>query len=287
MAMEHNTSPKKQSDHDSSVAPATPSASPNVGPAVVEGDVVEIVRENTVLNFPPAISAPSLSWPLAFLAGSFMVASSIFYLAFRMGPASPSAPDLGNLDDAGLSANLPAIGDRDVILGDPNAPVALIEYGDYQCPFCGRFFTESQPQIVKDYVQTGKVKMVYRDIAFLGPDSKVAAQAAECAKDQGKFWPYHNALYSAEIADGVEHNGNLDRTLFLKLANDLKLNTSDFAQCFDEKKYEAYVAQQSKAAGAVGVNSTPTVFINGRQVVGAQPYIDFQEIIEEELAKKS
>jgi protein-disulfide isomerase len=114
----------------------------------------------------------------------------------------------------------------DVVLGDPNAKVTLVEYGDYQCPFCGRFFSEVEPLIRQNYIQTGKVNMIFRNFEFLGPESEASAEASECAKDQGKFWEYHDALYSAKVADtaGGENDGSLNRDLFLKIANNLGLN---------------------------------------------------------------
>jgi protein-disulfide isomerase len=116
------------------------------------------------------------------------------------------------------------LGARDVILGDPNAPVTFIEYGDYQCPFCARFFTDVEPLIRDQYVKTGKVKIIFRSYPFLGAESTAAAEAAECAKDQGKFWEYHDALYTAESQDGHENNGSMTRDLFLTLAQNLKLD---------------------------------------------------------------
>jgi protein-disulfide isomerase len=118
----------------------------------------------------------------------------------------------------------PPIDASDVILGDPNAPVTVIEYGDYQCPFCARFYTDIEPLIRDQYIKTGKVKMVFRNYPFLGPESTAAAEAVECAKDQGKYWEFHDALYAAEAIDGREHNNNLNRELFLTIAQDLKLN---------------------------------------------------------------
>ncbi len=115
------------------------------------------------------------------------------------------------------------LSDRDVILGDPNAPVTIIEYGDYQCPFCARFYTDVEQFIRDEYIASGKVKMVFRNYAFLGPESVAAAEAAECAKDQGKFWEYHDQLYEAENKDGREHNGNLAKDLFVQISEELGL----------------------------------------------------------------
>jgi protein-disulfide isomerase len=172
---------------------------------------------------------------------------------------------------------------RDVVLGDPKAPVAFIEYGDYQCPFCGRVFTQVEPQLREEFIKTGEVKMVYRNFAFLGPESFAAAEAAECAKDQKQYWAYHDALFAVETVDNRENNGNLNRELFLKLAQDLNLDAAEFAECFDGKKYASLVQEDSQSARQVGVNSTPTVYINGELVRGALPYEQFKAIIERAL----
>ncbi len=178
------------------------------------------------------------------------------------------------------------IGD-DVILGDPDAPVTIIEFSDYQCPFCGKFFQEAEPLIRKNYVETGKAKMVLKDLAFLGPESKAAAQAAECAKDQSKYWQYHDALFEAEIKDNKENNGNLDRNLFEKIASDLKMNTKEFLSCFDSKKYANEVENDIKEAqSAMERTSTPTIFINDKMIQGAYPYATFSQAIDEALNKK-
>jgi protein-disulfide isomerase len=116
-----------------------------------------------------------------------------------------------------------ALTDRDVILGDANAPVTVIEYGDYQCPFCELFYAKVQPLIKQQYVDTGKVKFVFRDFPFLGQESFDAGAAVECAKDAGKFWEYHDALYASKTEDaqkygGGENDGFLNRDMFLNLA---------------------------------------------------------------------
>lgn len=129
-----------------------------------------------------------------------------------------------NVMDGTKVQNVPAPSADDVILGDSNAPVTVIEYGDYQCPFCARFFIDVEPLIRQKYIETGKVKMIFRNYAFLGPESPAAAEAAECAKDQGQYWAYHDALYAAEHQDGQERNGNLNKDLFETIAQSLKLN---------------------------------------------------------------
>jgi protein-disulfide isomerase len=180
----------------------------------------------------------------------------------------------------------PAILATDVILGNPNAPVTLFEFADYQCPFCAKFHVESSPQIRDNYIKSGKVKMVYRDFTFLGPESIEAAKAARCAQDQGKFWEYHDALYDVEHKDAQENSGNLTKALFLQLAGNLKLNTSQFTSCLDTNKYADFVEKERTDAANYGVNSTPTLFVNGTKIVGAQPYSVFQAAFDSVLKKQ-
>jgi protein-disulfide isomerase len=162
------------------------------------------------------------------------------------------------------------LGSRDAILGNANAPVTIVEYGDYQCPFCTRYFSTIQPQIVSDYINTGKAKMVFRDFAFLGPESTIAANAAQCAEDQNKLWAYHDALYTAKIQDeakgGSEDDGFYTPALFVKLAGQVGLNIPTFTSCVNGNSDASVVASEISAAQAAGVNSTPVTFVNGVEV---------------------
>ncbi|MEK7608665.1 MAG: DsbA family protein [Patescibacteria group bacterium] len=173
----------------------------------------------------------------------------------------------------------------DVVLGNAKAKVTIIEYGDYQCPYCAKFFAEVEPAIKEKYVKTGKAKFIFRSFQFLGPESGVAAEAVSCAQDQGKFWEYHDAIFTEEYRDGQEHNGNLNRELFLKLAESLGLNKEQFSSCVDEKKYATKVGEDRTRAGAVGVDSTPTTFVNGVMVKGAVPIDQISAVIDAELKK--
>jgi protein-disulfide isomerase len=123
-------------------------------------------------------------------------------------------------------------------------------------------------------------------MAFLGPESVEAAEASECAKDQGKFWAFHDALFVAEIADGQEHNGNLNRALFVKLAGDVGLEVGAFGKCYDDNKYADVVAQETAGARGAGVNATPTVFVGEQMIQGAQPFAVFQAAIDSALAAR-
>lgn len=197
---------------------------------------------------------------------------------------------LKNLDGAANSANnlnqnpQPAVSlkltGEDVVLGNASAPVTIIEYGDFQCPFCGKFFSETESQIKENYVKSGKVKIAYRHFAFLGPESLAAAEAAECAKDQGKFWQYHDILYSTEIKDGQEHNGNLNESLFKSIASQLGMNLSFFSSCLADHKYADKIQKDYDGGRTNGVQATPTTFVNGTKLEGAVPYSQFKSIID-------
>ncbi len=227
-----------------------------------------------------------------FLAISVLVAAAVIggALVFSTMYRPNVTPSGGNGAGAGALATNEAImklGARDAILGAQNAPVTIIEYGDYQCPFCAQFFSQTEPQIIANYVNSGKVKIVFRNFPFLGPESTAAAQAAECANDQGKLWPYHDALYAAKVGDeqkgGGENDGFYNRALFVKLAQGLGLNMTTFTSCVDTNKNASLVAQERAAATAAGINSTPSFFVNGTSVLGAQPYADFAQVIDAAL----
>jgi len=225
--------------------------------------------------------------PVSILIAAVMISGSIIYLVKSGGAGNQLAGGNGLPKDQGVvgapAGDVTKLGERDVVLGDPKAPVTVVEYADFQCPFCGKFYTEAGAEIREQYVKSGKVKMVYRDFAFLGSESTAAAEAAECAKDQGKFWAYHDALYVAEIADNKEGNGNLNKTLFMKLAKDTGLDTAKFGSCIDSNKYASVVSKVVSDAQALGVNSTPTIFVGQQKILGAQPFSVFQAAIDKLL----
>jgi protein-disulfide isomerase len=177
--------------------------------------------------------------------------------------------------------------DQNVVLGDPKAKVTVIIFSDFQCPYCGKFFQETESLIRKNYVATGKAKMIYKSLAFLGEESEKAAEATECAKDQGKFWQFHDALFEAEAKDGQERNGNLNENLFKKIASDLQMNTDDFLACLNSQKYAAKIQNNlAEAQAAMGANvATPSIIVNDKIIQGAYPYSVFSQIIDEILSK--
>lgn len=161
--------------------------------------------------------------------------------------------------------------------GDPNAPVTIVEFADFQCPHCGRFFIQTEPLIEEQYMQSSKVRFGYFHFAFLGPESNWAAEAAECASDQDKFWEYHDKLYDSQSG---ENQGAFNKDNLKKFAEELRLNTSAFNECLDSGKYTQLIQDESSMASSIGVRSTPMFLINGQAIIGAQPYEIFQQTID-------
>lgn len=226
-----------------------------------------------------------------FLAASILIAAilisgSIIYAVGIKNPKTQTA----NVKEAVELSSKPEIGD-DVILGDSNAPVTVFIFSDYQCPFCAKFYKETEQLIIKNYVDSGRAKLVYKDLAFLGPESLAASEASNCAKDQGKYWAYHDAIFEAELQEidksgNSENTGNLNRDEFKKIAENLKMNVNDFLSCFDSKKYDSEIEQDTNEAKAVIPKvSTPTIFVNDKMIQGAYPYEVFSQAIDEALKK--
>jgi protein-disulfide isomerase len=160
--------------------------------------------------------------------------------------------------------------------GPENAPVTIVEFSDYQCPYCVRWYQEVYTRLMKDYA--GKVRFVYRDFPLysIHPEAQPAAEAANCAGEQNAYWQYHDALFGQK--DG------LGAAAFTQYASELGLNMDQFNKCVSEHRYKSEVDADFKFATSLGVSSTPTFFVNGLAVVGAQPFEVFQQIIDKELA---
>lgn len=166
--------------------------------------------------------------------------------------------------------------DDDPSIGPENAPVTIVEFSDYECPYCRKWHNEVWPQLQAQY--GNKIRLIYRDMPMLGghPNAAPAAEAANCANEQNKFWEYHDLLFNG---------GGLSDTLYLQYATALKLDTKQFQDCLTSHKYQSEVGKDYQVARGLGVTGTPTFFINGEQVVGAQPYEVFQQYIETAMAK--
>jgi protein-disulfide isomerase len=171
--------------------------------------------------------------------------------------------------------------DDDAMKGDKNAKVTIVEFSDFQCPYCGRFVQQTMPKIQSEYIDKGKVRLVFRDYPLdFHPNAKPAAMATECARAQGgdeMYYKFHDKVFGNQDSLSVES--------LKKWAGDLGLNTAKFNDCLDSKKFEAEVAKDFADGQSYGVSGTPAFFINGRMISGAQPFENFKTIIDEELAK--
>ncbi len=166
-------------------------------------------------------------------------------------------------------------------LGDKNAKVVMVEFTDFQCPFCKRSFSDTWPQIKKDYVETGKVKVVYRDLPLtFHPNAKPAALAARCAGDQDKYIEMHDKLF--ETQDEWVNLGDA-KDKFVEYAKAVGVSSAKFTTCYDGKKFEKEIDADLAMANEVGATGTPTFFINSKQIVGAQPINVFTQAIDEAL----
>ncbi len=171
------------------------------------------------------------------------------------------------------------------VLGSATAPVTIIEYSDFQCPFCGRFFTQTFPQLKKDYIDTGKVKLIYRHFPLsFHKNAMNAALAAECAGEQGKFYTYHDLLFENQ---GAWENLANPRDVFLGYARKLGLDEATFTACYETQKYKKKIQSELAEGQQKGVSGTPTFFINGQRLVGAQPFSAFKAVIDAALAGKT
>jgi len=160
-------------------------------------------------------------------------------------------------------------------LGPADAPITIVEFSDYECPFCRRWHAEVYEQLLAAY--PGKIKLVYRNLPLtsIHPDALAAAEAAMCAGEQDVYWKYHDKLFSGE---------SLGNSVYLQYAQDLGLNMTTFKSCLSDHKYQKAIEADSDFAINLGIRSTPTFFINGLAMVGAQPLDVFKQVIDKELA---
>ena len=160
-------------------------------------------------------------------------------------------------------------------LGPANAPITIVEFSDYECPFCRRWHAEVYKPLLAAY--PGKIRLVYRNLPLtsIHPDALGAAEAAMCAGEQDVYWKYHDKLFASE---------SLGNSVYLQYAKDLGLNMTTFESCLNDHKYQKAIQTDSDFAINLGVRSTPTFFINGLAIVGAQPLDVFKQVIDKELA---
>ena len=160
-------------------------------------------------------------------------------------------------------------------LGPADAPITLVEFSDYQCPYCRRWHAEVYEPLLAEY--PGKIRFVYRHLPLdsIHPDAIPAAEASMCAGEQDAFWQFHEKLFSSEA---------LGDQVYARYAQELGLDMQTFEACVSGRKYQQAVEEDTSFALDLGIRSTPTFFVNGLAIVGAQPLDVFKQVIDKELA---
>lgn len=190
-------------------------------------------------------------------------------------PNNPQQPILGEKVDI-EAGTLP-------VLGDKNAKVTMIEFSDFQCPFCERFYVDTFPQLKKDYIDTGKIKFTFRHLPLdIHPLAPTAAEASECANDQDKFWEYHDELFNNFNTWTTLTTDTLQPQL-TTYASSIGMNADEFSSCLTSGKYTEKVNKDKTDGQSAGATGTPSFFINGKLIVGAMPYTTFKTLLDEEL----
>ena len=200
-------------------------------------------------------------------------------------------PDTSKLDDSSTSIKASSVSvDGGISKGELDAPISIIEFGDFQCPYCQSFATDTEPQIQTTYIDTGKVKFIFMEYPMqdVHTNAMAAALAAECANEQGKFWIYHDILYSQQ-----SHWENLDANEVPKtlttLAADIGLNKQALGTCIDSKKYENKIIKQMEEGINNHIDATPTFYVGNdkigyTQLSGTYPFAVFQRIIDQHIS---
>lgn len=258
-----------------------------------------------------------LSVPVSIVIAGALIAGALFF-GLRGTTDTPAAPQGGAVLGLESNATEEVTLGTNPVLGNPDAELLIVEFSDYQCPFCGRFFEQTEPQIMQKYVDSGVARYAYRDFAFLDGfvglergESHLASEAARCAQDQGAYWRYHDKLFTSQNG---ENKGAFGAENLKRFAMELGLDGQAFNSCLDQGKYREAVIADTQDAARLGVNGTPTLFIGkgtivvdpefiranvqaqqriirmdsgSVAIVGALPWAQIEPVIEEVLKGKS
>lgn len=246
---------------------------------VMENEIIEVKR-NRFDKLPN-----NFSFIVTILIGFWLVAMSILgaglLISKEIGKSNTTVPSLEQAVSSSerINVEVPLYKSQQ---GSDSAKVTLIEFGDFQCPFCGEWQRDIYPKLKSEYIDTGKVKFIFWEMGFLGDESIKTAEASICAKDQNKFWEFHDLLYSRQSG---ENEGAFSDDKIKAFAAELNFNTDVFNKCFDQRLYKSYVEDSNAKSQEYGINSTPTVLINGLKLEGLMTYENYKLIIESELSK--
>ncbi len=238
-------------------------------PKIEESNLPTPIRER--------VSAPLL---VAIIIGAWMIGVSIlgagWLISREIARQGIDQSQYGN-QTGSIEITIP---DNKPFLGNPEAKVIVVEFADYQCPYCGEWQKTIFQNLKSEYIETGKIKFVFWDFAFLGPESTRAAEATLCAKDQDRYWDYHDKLFANQ--DG-ENLGAFSDGKLTKFAQELNLDTEKFSNCLAINNYNQEVTESLQLGTSYGVTATPSVFINGTKVEGIMPWATYKAMIDSEL----
>jgi protein-disulfide isomerase len=239
-------------------------------------------NNNEVITF--TLRRPTV-WISIFIPLAFIFGIGIGYLAWGRGlggqPVQQAAQPQAQAGEAYQAQTTPQryeipISENDPARGPEDAPITIIEFSDFECPYCQRYNQEVVDRIWEEYGD--QIRYIFKDFPLtnIHPNSLSAALAAQCANEQDAFWEYHKLLFSMQ--EGLSNEA------YQTYAESLGLDMDAFNQCVEEKRYEEDILTDLDEASTLGVRSTPTFLINGLPVIGAQPYEVFAQVIEQELA---
>src|SRR5678815_1368559 len=198
------------------------------------------------------------------IAGFVAVAAVLAFIALSGGASPPS------------STPVPGVRQASHVRGSDSAPITIEEWADFQCPACGMFARTTEPQLVTTYVSQGQVKIVYRHFAFLGPESQWAAEASECADEEGKFWEFHDRLFASQAG---ENRGTFSKDNLKRIGEALGFSPA-FAACVDSGRHAQRVRDETQVGQRKDVRATPTLFVQERKVEGAATFDQLKTIID-------
>lgn len=215
-----------------------------------------------------------------FIVGAVLIALLLVFISMRQSAVNI---DLNSFEN---TQRLSALERQE---GDPFAKIKMIEFSDFQCPYCKLFHEKLMPEIRKEFIDTGIATLEYYPMVFLGPDSINASKGAICAQDQNQFWFYHDLLFHIQTPD--HNNGTYDRSSLFNLADyiytqDKNFNLSEFENCYDSGEVEVYLTQLEKQATEYGIQSTPTLVIEGVAIRGVQDISVYRQVIDKVLEDK-
>jgi len=247
----------------------------------------ELENPSTPSPKPAALGQLPLYLSLLFILVAFALGLGVGYFAFakpletQLAQANQTIAELNAAAGQEQAAAQQPVKRYDVpaegfpTFGDPKAPITIVEFSDYECPYCQQWHEQTWPKILEKYGD--KVRLVYRDFPLFGmhANAEPAAVAAHCANEQGQYWEFHGKIFSGEYG--------LNRQSFEAMAISLNMDKAKFAACLDSGKYKDIVQSNYDFAAKLGVQSTPTFFVNGLALVGAQPFEVFDRLIQMEL----